>query len=153
MYEEGGEYRCVGARAPDLKRLRELKRVTLRVTGGATATAISADYTPSGWRLECGACGRNLRVMWLRDGQSMPAILTPDLAQHCWKAILLVPEPDEVWCIVVSSSGGAVAVFPRRTVEASPSPARHAVRALQAGAGHVRAVRMTVLIGLLAGFV
>ncbi|GBP87578.1 hypothetical protein EVAR_65199_1 [Eumeta japonica] len=33
LYEEGGEYRCVGARPPDLHRLRELKRVTLRVTG------------------------------------------------------------------------------------------------------------------------
>ncbi|XP_052742777.1 uncharacterized protein LOC112054495 [Bicyclus anynana] len=148
LYEEGGEYRCVGARAPDLKRLRELKRVTLRVTGGATATANSAEATPNGWRLECGVCGRSLRVLWLRGGQALPAVLTPDLAQHCWKTVLLVPEPDEVWCVVVSSSGGAVAVFPRRTIEASPSPARHAVRALQAGAGPARAMTGTVLIGL-----
>ncbi|CAH0718333.1 unnamed protein product, partial [Brenthis ino] len=146
MYEEGGEYRCVGARAPDLKRLRELKRVTLRVTGGATATAVSADPTPNGWRLECGACGRNLRVLWLRGGRSTPAILTPDLAQHCWKAILLVPEPDEVWCVAVSSNGGAVAVFPKRSVQASPSPARHAVRALHAAAS--KAFVTPILIGL-----
>lgn len=33
LYQEGGEYRCVGARAPDLMRLKELKRVTLKVTG------------------------------------------------------------------------------------------------------------------------
>ncbi|XP_045780878.1 uncharacterized protein LOC123877973 [Maniola jurtina] len=148
LYEEGGEYRCVGARAPDLKRLRELKRVTLRVTGGATATAVSADPTPNGWRLECGACGRNLRVLWLRGGRSTPAILTPDLAQHCWKAILLVPEPDEVWCVAVSSNGGAVAVFPRRNVQASPSPARHAVRALQAGTNKPRVAHVTVFIAV-----
>ncbi|CAH2098550.1 unnamed protein product [Euphydryas editha] len=130
LYEEGGEYRCVGARAPDLKRLRELKRVTLRVTGGATATALSAEATARGWRLVCGACGRELRVLWLRGARASPAVLAPDLAQHCWKAVLLVTEPDEVWCVAVSSSGGAVAVFPRRSVPTSPSPARHAVRAL-----------------------
>lgn len=33
LYQEDGEYRCVGARGPDLMRLRELKRVTLKVTG------------------------------------------------------------------------------------------------------------------------
>ncbi|KAG6464148.1 hypothetical protein O3G_MSEX014312, partial [Manduca sexta] len=66
LYQEGGEYRCVGARAPDLMRLRELKRVTLRVTGGATATALSAEPARGGgWRLECGACGRGVRVAWV----------------------------------------------------------------------------------------
>ncbi|KOB74518.1 Uncharacterized protein OBRU01_06949, partial [Operophtera brumata] len=66
LYQEGGEYRCVGARGPDLMRLRELKRVTLKVTGGATATALSAEPAAGGWRLECGACGRGVRVVWMR---------------------------------------------------------------------------------------
>ncbi|XP_047541049.1 uncharacterized protein LOC125073962 isoform X1 [Vanessa atalanta] len=151
LYEEGGEYRCVGARAPDLKRLKELKRVTLKVTGGATATAVNADPTPNGWRLECGACGRNLRVLWLRGGRSTPAILTPDLAQHCWKAVLLVPEPDEVWCVAVSSNGGAVAVFPRRSIQTSPSPARHAVRALHGNASHPTVIPVLYIFALING--
>nr|XP_012543787.2 uncharacterized protein LOC101742772 [Bombyx mori]XP_012543788.2 uncharacterized protein LOC101742772 [Bombyx mori] len=132
LYQEGGEYRCVGARAPDLMRLRELKRVTLRVTGGATATALSAEPARGGWRLECGACGRALRVLWLRRGVTAPADLLPDLAQHCWRAVLHVTEPDEVWCIAVGGSGGggSVAVFPRRAPHPSPAPARHTVRAL-----------------------
>ncbi|XP_072933770.1 uncharacterized protein tei [Epargyreus clarus] len=149
LYEEGGEYRCVGARAPERQRLRELKRVTLRVTGGATATALSSAPAVGGWRLECGACGRNLRVLWLRNGIAQPAVLTPDLAQHCWRAVLLLPEPDEVWCVAVSTAGGAVAVFPRRVV-ASPSPARHAVRALHAGA-NTRDVSKWLLIGIALG--
>ncbi|CAH2061686.1 unnamed protein product, partial [Iphiclides podalirius] len=33
LYQEAGEYRCVGTRGNDLQRLRDLKRVTLRVTG------------------------------------------------------------------------------------------------------------------------
>ncbi|XP_041985667.1 uncharacterized protein LOC121737980 isoform X2 [Aricia agestis] len=132
VYEEGGEYRCVGARAPDLQRLRELKRVTLAVTGGATATAISSEAISGGWRLTCGACGRNLRVVWVRGGRAAPAALVPDLAQHCWRAQIALPEPDEVWCVVSASNGGAVAVFPRRPPP-SPAPARHAVRALHAG--------------------
>ncbi|XP_050357946.1 uncharacterized protein LOC126778446 isoform X2 [Nymphalis io] len=151
LYEEGGEYRCVGARAPDLKRLKELKRVTLKVTGGATATAVNAEPTPNGWRLECGACGRNLRVLWLRGGRSTPAILTPDLAQHCWRAVLLVPEPDEVWCVAVSSNGGAVAVFPRRSIQASPSPARHAVRALHGDANHPTYTTVLYIFALIKG--
>ncbi|KAJ8708193.1 hypothetical protein PYW08_010559 [Mythimna loreyi] len=96
LYQEGGEYRCVGARAPDLMRLRELKRVTLKVTGGATATALSAEPAAGGWRLECGACGRGVRVLWVRASGTAPATLAPDLAQHCWRAVLHVAEPDEV---------------------------------------------------------
>lgn len=49
------------------------------------------------WRLECGACGRGVRVVWLRGGrEAAPAALTPDLAQHCWRAVLHVQDPDEV---------------------------------------------------------
>ncbi|KAJ0170649.1 hypothetical protein K1T71_014020 [Dendrolimus kikuchii] len=136
LYQEGGEYRCVGARAPDLMRLRELKRVTLKVTGSATATALSAEPASGGWRLECGACGRGLRVIWLRgDGIITPASLAPDLAQHCWRAVLHVSEPDEVWCVAAAQGGGAVAVFPRRAAHPSPAPARHTVRALHNSAG------------------
>ncbi|XP_045507681.1 uncharacterized protein LOC123703647 [Colias croceus] len=133
MWEEGGEYRCVGARAAERERLRELKRVTLSVTGGATAKTISTEPAQNGWRLTCGVCGRNLRVLWVTSGRSQPAILTPDLSQHCWRAILITPDSEEVWCVAVSSSGGAVAVFPKRSLAASLSPARHAVRALQSG--------------------
>ncbi|RVE51308.1 hypothetical protein evm_003988 [Chilo suppressalis] len=137
LYQEGGEYRCVGARAPDLKRLRELKRVTLKVTGGATATALSAVPAAGGWRLECGACGRNVRVLWVRSGvtaRATRATLNPDLAQHCWRAVLHVVEPDEVWCVAATPGGGAVAVFPRRASLAnpndpSPEPARRALHA------------------------
>ncbi|CAB3241632.1 unnamed protein product [Arctia plantaginis] len=133
LYQEGGEYRCVGARGPDLMRLRELKRVTLKVTGGATATALSATPWRGGWRLECGACGRGVRVLWLRGGGAggaLPAALAPDLPQHCWRAVLHVAEPDEVWCVAAAPAGGAVAVFPRRAAPVSPAPARHTVRAL-----------------------
>ncbi|KAL4707555.1 hypothetical protein ACJJTC_000307 [Scirpophaga incertulas] len=135
LYQEGGEYRCVGARAPDLRRLKELKRVTLKVTGGATATALSAEPARGGWRLECGACGRNLRVRWLRLRSgvplaALPADLRPDLAQHCWRAVLHVKEPDEVWCVAATSESGAVAVFPKRTMPGpSPEPARRALHA------------------------
>ncbi|OWR45183.1 hypothetical protein KGM_211823 [Danaus plexippus plexippus] len=135
LYEEAGEYRCIGARAPDMKVLRELKRVTLKVTGSATATAVSAEATSNGYRLECGACGRNLRVLWLRGGVTTPAILTPGLAQHCWRAVILVPDPDETWCVAVTSVGGAVAVFPRRSVQ---TPARHAVRALHSNVDRIQ---------------
>ena len=116
--------------------------------GGATATALSADQTPNGWRLECGACGRNLRVLWLRSGRSTPAILTPDLSQHCWKAILLVPEPDEIWCVAVSSNGGSVAVFPKRSPQTSPSPSRHVIRALHASCSKAL-LTLHLLFGLL----
>ncbi|KAH9640763.1 hypothetical protein HF086_000105 [Spodoptera exigua] len=124
LYQEGGEYRCVGARAPDLMRLRELKRVTLKVTGGATATALSAEPANGGWRLECGACGRDVRVVWVRAAGAAlaPAALAPDLAQHCWRAVLHVAEPDEVWCVAAAGRSGAVAVFPRRAAPPSPRP-------------------------------
>ncbi|CAH2061687.1 unnamed protein product, partial [Iphiclides podalirius] len=96
------------------------------MAGGATATALSATPAGGGWRLECGACGRGVRVVWLRGSRITPAHLTADLAQHCHRAVLLVPEPDEVWCAAVTGNGGAVAVFPPR---GSPAPARHAGRA------------------------
>ncbi|XP_053620805.1 uncharacterized protein tei [Plodia interpunctella] len=150
LYQEGGEYRCVGARAPDLKRLKELKRVTLRVTGGATATALSAEPAASGWRLECGACGRGVRVMWLRSGIATRASLTPDLAQHCWRAVLHVVEPDEVWCVAATAGTGAVAVFPRRAPPPSPAPARHTVRALHDSSSSIRPAIAPLLLILLA---
>ncbi|KAJ2939050.1 hypothetical protein O0L34_g10239 [Tuta absoluta] len=155
MYQEGGEYRCIGARAPDLNRLKELKRVTLRVTGGATATALSAEPAAGGWRLECGACGRGLRVVWLRPSGSapiMPASLSPDLAQHCWRAVLHVSEPDEVWCIAAAAGGGAVAVFPPRTPYPSPAPARHTVRALLNSAPLVPLLHSNALLLLVVFF-
>ncbi|KAG7295407.1 hypothetical protein JYU34_022466, partial [Plutella xylostella] len=126
LYQEGGEYRCIGAKAPDLARLRELKRVTLRVTGAATATAVSAAPAAGGWRLECLVCGRGARGAWLRRGGegSTPAELRPAPHQHCWSAVLTVPEPDEVWCVASGPAGGSVAVFPAR----APAPARHLVR-------------------------
>ncbi|KAM3968608.1 LOW QUALITY PROTEIN: uncharacterized protein ACR2FA_012085 [Aphomia sociella] len=138
LYQEGGEYRCVGTRTSDIKRLKELKRVTLRVTGGATATALSAEPAVGGWRLECGACGRGVRVVWLRSGVVTRASLNPDLAQHCWRAVLHVVEPDEVWCVAATTGAGAVAVFPRRAPPPSPAPARHTVRALQDNAVSLR---------------
>ncbi|XP_045529462.1 uncharacterized protein LOC123717496 [Pieris brassicae] len=146
MWEEGGEYRCVGARASERARLRELKRVTLSVTGGATAKNLNAEVLDSGFRLTCGVCGRNLRVTWVTSGRSQPAVLTPDLAQHCWLAVLITPDPEEVWCVAVSSNGGAVAVFPKRNLAASLSPARHAVRALHSG-NH--AINLTPFVFLL----
>nr|XP_049707702.1 uncharacterized protein LOC110383089 isoform X2 [Helicoverpa armigera] len=151
MYQEGGEYRCVGARAPDLTRLRELKRVTLKVTGGATATALSAEPAAGGWRLECGACGRGVRVLWVRAGAPLPGALlpgalAPDLAQHCWRAVLHVAEPDEVWCVAAAGRAGAVAVFPRRAPPASPAPARHTVRALHNAATPNTAVPALLLL-------
>ncbi|XP_060808036.1 uncharacterized protein LOC106130394 [Amyelois transitella] len=149
LYQEGGEYRCIGARAPDLKRLRELKRITLRVTGGATATALSAEPAAGGWRLECGACGRGVRVMWLRSGVAIRASLTPDLAQHCWRAVLHVVEPDEVWCVAAAAGAGAVAVFPRRAPPPSPAPARHTVRALHDSATSLRPAVTPLLLILL----
>ncbi|XP_028171150.1 uncharacterized protein LOC114360314 [Ostrinia furnacalis] len=140
LYQEGGEYRCIGARAPDLKRLKELKRVTLKVTGSATATALSAVPAAGGWRLECGACGRGVRVLWVRVGATprvTRASLSPDLAQHCWRAILHVAEPDEVWCVAATTGAGAVAVFPRRaplaSIGPSPEPARRALHAAATG--------------------
>lgn len=98
--------------------------------GGATATALSAEPAAGGWRLECGACGRGVRVVWLRSGIATRASLNPDLAQHCWRAVLHVTEPDEVWCVAATAGAGAVAVFPRRSPQPSPAPARHIVRAL-----------------------
>ncbi|CAG4996139.1 unnamed protein product [Parnassius apollo] len=144
LYQEAGEYRCVGARGADLQRMRDLKRVTLRVTGGATATALSASPTPGGWRLECGACGRGVRVLWLRAARAEPARLAPDAVPHCHRAVLHLPEPDEVWCAAVTASGGAVAVFPRR---AAPAPARHAGRALPSSAhSHSRGHELLALL-------
>ncbi|XP_026738346.1 uncharacterized protein LOC113501416 [Trichoplusia ni] len=156
LYQEGGEYRCVGARAPDLMRLRELKRVTLKVTGGATATALSAEPAAGGWRLECGACGRGVRVRWLRAGGAGgvglagEGALAPDLAQHCWRAVLHVAEPDEVWCVAAAGSSGAVAVFPRRAAPPSPAPARHTVRALHNHAPNAPPTLSTALLMLAA---
>ncbi|XP_049881962.1 uncharacterized protein LOC126377986 [Pectinophora gossypiella] len=156
LYQEGGEYRCVGARAPELARLRELKRVTLRVTGAATATALSAEPSGSGWRLECGACGRGVRAAWLQPAPApatiTPAVLRPDLAQHCWRAVLHVTEPHEVWCIAVTSSGGAVAVFPPRSPP-SPAPApRHSVRALLNNAGTTNPAILLLISNILVSW-
>ncbi|KAI8433909.1 hypothetical protein MSG28_015835 [Choristoneura fumiferana] len=116
LYQEGGEYRCVGARGADMARLRELKRVTLRVTGEirvcttdrlcsdsvihAQAARRRASCQPhcGGGRLAAGVrpCGRALRVLWLLRGRALPAALAPDHSPHCWRAVLLLAEPDEV---------------------------------------------------------
>ncbi|XP_063543533.1 uncharacterized protein LOC134751910 [Cydia strobilella] len=148
LYQEGGEYRCVGARGSDLARLQELKRVTLRVTGAATARAVSATAVAGGgWRLECGACGRALRVLWLLRGRAVPAALTPDLPQHCWRSVLHVTDPDEVWCVAGGAGGGAVAVFPPR----APAVARQTVRALHGAspAYHASLALLTTALALL----
>ncbi|XP_068624313.1 uncharacterized protein tei [Battus philenor] len=123
LYQEAGEYRCVGARGADLQRLRDLKRVTLRVTGGASASAAGATAAAGGWRLECVACGRGVRALWLRGARAWPAPLAPHPTPLCRRAVLLLPDPDEVWCVAVTSTGAAVAVFPARS---PPAPARHA---------------------------
>lgn len=115
-------------------------------TGGATATALSAEPAAGGWRLECGACGRDVRVVWVRAGGAAPATLAPDLAQHCWRAVLHVAEPDEVWCVAAAGHTGAVAVFPRRTAHPSPAPARHTVRALHNKAAAVNPAIVFFLI-------
>ncbi|XP_045540656.1 uncharacterized protein LOC106711031 [Papilio machaon] len=151
LYQEAGEYRCIGARGADMQRLRDLKRVTLRVTGAATATAVSATATPGGWRLECAACGRGVRVLWLRASpapSAAPAHLAPHTAPHpappCYRAVLLLPEPDEVWCVAATSGGGAVAVFPRR---GSPAPARHAQPGrAQHSAAHLASPHLSLLL-------
>ncbi|VVD03683.1 unnamed protein product, partial [Leptidea sinapis] len=127
MWEEDGEYRCLGTRSSERERLRELKRVTLSVSGGATARVLRVEETGAEWRLTCSVCGRDVRAYWLwpASGLSQPAELTADETQHCWHASHVTHDPDEAWCVAVTPAGGAVAMFPARASDPTRSPELH----------------------------
>ncbi|CAK1549167.1 unnamed protein product [Leptosia nina] len=114
------------------------------VLGAATAKSLGTDIVSKGWRLTCSVCGRNVRVKWvLTSGRSEPGIITQDTSLHCWRASLITTDTEEIWCVAVSTGGGAVAVFPKRTLNPS------VVRALHSGSLETKATFILLIFSII----